>query len=155
MSAPLKPENVKFIVIHCSATPPSADIGAAEIRRWHRAKGWLDIGYHAVIRRNGSLELGRSLNTIGAHVEGHNHESVGICMVGGTNAEGKAEDNFTTDQWQALMAVVQTMLIKFPGAEVVGHRDFAGVKKDCPSFDVKAWRQVLDGARYAHEDRHL
>lgn len=76
-------KDTKYIIIHCSATPPSMDIGAKDIDRWHRAKGWLGIGYHYVIKRDGTVEMGRKLEDAGAHAEGHNHHSVGVCMIGG------------------------------------------------------------------------
>jgi hypothetical protein len=75
-----------WIVLHCSATRASqVNIGAKDIRRWHKDKGWADIGYHYVIKRDGTLEKGRALDAVGAHVEGHNSDSVGVCLVGGLN----------------------------------------------------------------------
>jgi hypothetical protein len=125
------------IVVHCSATPPTADIGRREIDQWHRAKSWLKIGYHVVIRRDGTIEWGRKLTEVGAHVEGHNSHTVGVCMVGGVNAAGKAENNFTPEQFDALEVVLLGLQCKLQGVRrICGHRDFPDVKKDCPSFDV-------------------
>ncbi|CAK1795587.1 N-acetylmuramoyl-L-alanine amidase [Vibrio crassostreae] len=84
-----------FITVHCSATPPQQDVDVTEIRRWHKKRGWRDVGYHFVIRRNGDVELGRPLSQTGAHVKGHNKGNIGVCMVGGCNAELQPEDNFT------------------------------------------------------------
>ena len=77
--------STKYIVIHCAATKPSMDIGAAEIRKWHTdpPRNWDDIGYHYVVRRSGTiekpmLEVGRYLEIPGAHVANHNHESIVI-----------------------------------------------------------------------------
>ncbi|MDL2267190.1 N-acetylmuramoyl-L-alanine amidase [Desulfovibrio sp. OttesenSCG-928-G15] len=133
---------INKIIIHCSATKPTMDIGAAEIRKWHtdpkpRGNGWGDIGYHGVIRRNGVLESGRPMNIPGAHCVGQNSHSIGICMVGGINAKGKPESNFTAEQWQALERTVKDLLKKFPTATVHGHNEFAN--KACPSFDVRKW----------------
>lgn len=136
---PLNKDAVRFIAIHCAATPPAADIGADEIRKWHLAQGWEDIGYHFVIRRNGTVEPGRSLEFQGAHVQGHNHEAIGICLVGGINDKAQPDANFTDAQWASLESIVHLMLNKFPKVSVVGHRDFPGVTKACPSFDVKSW----------------
>lgn len=128
------------IVIHCSATRAIQDIGASDIRKWHMAKGWRDIGYHFVIRRNGKVEKGRALDAIGSHVAGHNANSVGVCLVGGLNNDTYApEANYTAAQWAALKVLVADLLKKFPNAKVLGHRDFAGVKKACPCFDAKPW----------------
>ena len=136
---PLRPEAVKFLAVHCSATQAKQDITAADIGRWHRQRGFLKIGYHFVIRRDGTVETGRGLDEVGAHVEGFNSQSIGVCLVGGIDAKGKAEDNFTNEQWAALEVLLKDLVIKFPGAKVQGHRDFPNVKKDCPCFDTKKW----------------
>jgi N-acetyl-anhydromuramyl-L-alanine amidase AmpD len=137
---PLNKAAVRFIVVHCSATPPDADIGADEIRRWHvEDNGWSDIGYHYVIRRAGVIEHGRSLDYQGAHVRGYNHESVGICLVGGVSKDGQPDANFTAAQYGSLESLISLLLPRFPGAAVRGHRDFPGVTKACPSFDAAAW----------------
>lgn len=129
-----------FIVVHCSATPPSQDIGADEIREWHKARGWRDIGYHHVIRRNGKLEIGRPPMAVGAHARGYNAVSVGICLVGGVDDEGKPEANFTRAQYARLEDLVRNMVRLYgPDVAVVGHRDLPDVSKACPSFCVPCW----------------
>ncbi len=132
---------IDTIILHCSATPPDMDIGAAEIDIWHKGRGWKRIGYHFVIRRNGTVERGRPLAQIGAHVEGHNRRTIGICLVGGVRDHGAhppAENNFTPAQWAALRALVVDLLGHFPKAGVIGHHDVEP-HKACPSFDVRAW----------------
>ena len=134
-------ERTDFIAVHCSATGPKADIGAKDIDKWHRAKGWACIGYHYVIRRNGTVEVGRDEKVIGAHVENWNSVSVGICMVGGVDADdiNKAENNFTKEQFASLKKLLTDLKTRYPKAVIQGHRDFPEVKKACPSFDVKTW----------------
>ena len=97
-------EETKYIVIHCSQTRPSQNIGAKDIDRWHRANGWLKIGYGKVIKRDGTIEQGRGDDDVQAHVKGYNHCSYGLCLVGGALEEDwkKPEDNFTAEQWEAL-----------------------------------------------------
>jgi N-acetyl-anhydromuramyl-L-alanine amidase AmpD len=51
-----------YLIIHCAATKPSMDIGVNEIRKWHLDRGWRDVGYHYMIRRNGEVELGRRVD---------------------------------------------------------------------------------------------
>lgn len=136
-----KLKSINEIIVHCSATPPDRDIGAAEIRNWHvRAPNhWDDIGYHFVIRRNGKIEPGRTLDFVGAHCRGHNSRSVGVCLVGGTklNEHPKPDASFTMDQYQALLALIRMIQVVVPGTvKVSGHRDYSS--KACPSFDVAA-----------------
>lgn len=142
--------DIKYIVVHCSATRPSANVGRVEIDNWHRRRGWKGIGYHYVIKRDGTVEEGRKLTEIGAHVHGYNTVSWGVCMVGGLNEEtGKPEDNFTDKQYHSLEDLLNTLHSLKPDAEIVGHRDLSpdvngdGIiqkwewVKDCPCFDVR------------------
>jgi N-acetylmuramoyl-L-alanine amidase len=117
------------------------DIGAKEITKWHKALGWVTIGYHYVIRRNGKLETGRAENLVGSHVKDFNAVSIGVCLVGGVEQDDytKPENNFTAEQFATLKALLGLMRVKYPKAKIQGHRDFPNVAKDCPSFDVAAW----------------
>jgi len=149
--AVLKPEDIQFIVVHCSATPTALDIGATEIDEWHRDRGWSGIGYHGVIRRNGAFEPGRPLNQTGAHVKGHNYHSLGVCLIGGVDKHGRPENNFTHEQFSCLRLTLKNWRTIAPQAEILGHRDLSpdidgdGVieawefMKDCPCFDVREW----------------
>lgn len=138
VKSPIVMRPIDKLIIHCAATKPSMDIGAKEIRDWHvNDRGWKDIGYHFVIRRDGTLEDGRPINQVGAHVEGHNTGSFGICLVGGINDKGKAESNFTDEQWNTLRKCVMIFKAEYPKGTVHGHNEFS--KKDCPSFSVQKW----------------
>lgn len=130
---------VNRIIIHCSYTPPSMDIGAETIRDWHvNDNGWTDIGYHYVIRRDGTVEDGRPVERMGAHVRGHNRDSIGICMVGGMSEEGGDDCNFTHWQWESLFDLINDLEITFGRLDIRGHREFDS-NKTCPTFDVQAW----------------
>lgn len=134
-----------FIAVHCSATTEKMNIGAADIDKWHRQRGWACIGYHYVIRRDGTVEQGRDEAVIGAHVEGWNAASVGICMAGGVDANdvSKAVNNFTPAQFESLKKLLGELKTRYPKAKIQGHRDFPKVAKACPSFDVKAWAKTV------------
>lgn len=130
---------IKQLVVHCSATSPTVKVNAQIVRAWHLQKGWRDIGYSHVICRDGTVELGRPMEQVGAHVEGHNANSTGICMAGGVAKDNKTpEDNFTPAQWASLSKLLHELLTQFPKATVLGHRDFPQVAKACPSFSVRA-----------------
>lgn len=139
---------IAFLVVHCAATPATSDIGVAEIRQWHRAKGWKDVGYHYVIRRNGTVEKGRPDDMPGAHEPKVNRSSIAICLVGGSPPVGSdaykrglGENNYTPHQWASLEKLVRELKARHPEAEVIGHRDVPGVRKACPSFAAKEWAQ--------------
>ena len=126
---------ISKIIIHCSATPPDMDIGRSEIDRWHKQRGWSGIGYHFVIRRDGGIETGRPVSRMGAHTKGHNRDSIGVCWIGGVDAQNKPEDNRTQEQRHAMGDLVSELRRQYPQAQVHGHRDFA--RKACPSFVVE------------------
>ena len=147
-----------FIVVHCSATKPSQDIGADEIDAIHRGFGWNGIGYHGVIRRNGAREDGRYIEAVGAHCKSHNRVSVGICLVGGVDDDGHPVCNFTFDQFVTLHAWLDELAGphgRYPHAEIVGHRDLSPDldgdgeighhewMKHCPCFDVRGFMSQL------------
>lgn len=129
---------IERIIIHCSATPPLMNIGVNEIHSWHKERGWKGCGYHYVIKRDGEVQKGRSVEEIGAHTKGFNVTSIGICLVGGVDEKGKAKDTKTKLQEESLKALLKELLLKYKGAEVLGHRDLDKAK-ECPSFDVKKW----------------
>ncbi len=112
------------------------DVDIAEIDRWHKERGFLGVGYHFFIKRDGTRQKGRGINEVGAHVTGYNHKSVGLCMAGGTAADCKTpENNFTAAQWATLGITLQELRAEFPQAKIVGHSQL-DARKDCPSFDV-------------------
>ena len=80
---------INKIIIHCSATREGENFDVAEIRKWHLARGFNDIGYHFYIDLYGEIHKGRDINKIGAHCKGHNRNSIGVCYCGGVEADGK------------------------------------------------------------------
>lgn len=128
--------DIRRIILHCSATIEGAHFDVASIRRWHKEdRGWSDIGYHYVIYLDGTTHIGRPLHLAGAHVRGHNHDSVGVCYVGGLDEKGKSKDTMTPAQDIAFIQLVKAMRLMFgEHLTIHGHNDFA--KKACPCFDV-------------------
>lgn len=142
---------IKRVFLHCTATREGQDIDAATIRKWHLAQGWRDIGYHFVIRLDGSIEVGRPENMVGSHVAGFNTGSIGVVYVGGLDAQGKGKDTRTDAQKVAMAKICKDLAKAYPGARFLGHRDASpdldgdGViekhewLKECPCFDVASW----------------
>lgn len=130
--------NVKYIIVHCSATAEGKDFTVADITRWHKQQGFDTIGYHYVIYRDGTIHEGRDINVVGAHCKGYNSCSVGVCYVGGVVPAGgnlvKSKDTRTPEQKEALITLLKLLKLKWPKAKICGHRDFAA--KDCPCFDA-------------------
>jgi N-acetylmuramoyl-L-alanine amidase len=112
-------------IIHCSA---SMHGNAKEIDRWHKERGFDCIGYHYVILRNGDIELGRPISKIGAHVKGHNTDSIGTCLIGD-------KGDFTPIQYRSLHILHTILKGVYPNITVHGHNEF-DKNKTCPTFDV-------------------
>lgn len=139
----MRPSKVAHLIVHCAATPPSMDIGKAEITTWHLKRGFFDIGYHYVIRRDGRIEKGRPDDQPGAHAVKFNGKSIGICLVGGVKEADKKtpEFNFTELQMATLRTLLRQLQRQFPNAEIIGHRD-VDKGKACPSFDVREYLRL-------------
>lgn len=125
---------INEIILHCSATPEGKDFKAKDIRKWHKDKGWQDIGYHFVVDLDGTIEDGRDIEKIGSHCLNHNSNSIGICYIGGCDKQMNAKDTRTQAQKDALLDLVFLLLQHYhlPLSAVKGHYTYA--KKLCPCF---------------------
>ena len=145
-------QKTKYIVVHCSQTRPSQNIGAKEIDRWHRERGWLKIGYAKVIKRDGTVEQGRDDDELQAHVKNYNHVSTSVCVVGGAMEDDwkQPEDNFTSEEWESLKKVLEELVIKYPEARIVGHYEL-DERKTCPNFNVREYllNEDIKGYKFA------
>lgn len=140
--------SITDIIIHCTATKAWQDLTADDIRRMHKDKGWSDIGYHYVIRRDGTTENGRDVDIMGAHVAGYNEHSIGVVYVGGLDSKGNPTDTRTENQKNALLLLLMDLRRLYPNARIRGHRDYSPDKngdgiispdewlKACPCFDA-------------------
>ncbi len=129
----LKPRpRTSRVVIHHSA---SSDVSAAEIHRWHLAKGWSGIAYHYLIRKSGQIELGRPADTIGAHTQGYNQDSIGICLTGNFMQETPAAEQIT-----ALRQLIYDIEKQYGNIEINRHRDLAPTS--CPG-DLFRWEEFM------------
>ena len=127
---------IKEIIVHCSDTEEGKDFCAKDIDLWHKAQGWDCIGYHYVVKLDGTVESGRPIEKVGAHCKGHNAYSIGVCYIGGKASDGKTHKATRTPQQKAaLQLLVDNLKRVYPGSKVYGHRDFAA--RDCPCFDAK------------------
>jgi N-acetylmuramoyl-L-alanine amidase len=99
-----------------------------------KGRGWKEIGYHFLVQPSGEIQAGRSVDEIGAHVQGHNEGNVGVCLIG--------TDAFPDDQLLALRKLVQVLLKQFgiPAWEIYCHYEFDTARaqgKTCPNLGIK------------------
>jgi N-acetylmuramoyl-L-alanine amidase len=123
---------------HCSATPEGRYHTGAEVDRWHRELGKNGNGYHFVLGLTGKLYLGRPLNTVGAHAQGHNTGSIGWCYIGGMTRDMRSPKNTMTPE-QILLAerLIRTLNKYIPSIKHIGHNEVSS--KACPSFNMQTW----------------
>ncbi len=127
---------IQFIVIHCTATPSTASIGAIQ-RYWRETLGWKSPGYHYIIEADGETHQLQPDHLPANGVRGHNANSIHVAYIGGVDVHGKPIDNRTLKQKAALIGQITYLKRKYPNAVIQGHRDFPNVAKACPSFDAK------------------
>lgn len=127
------------IIIHCTATRADRSFSVQSLEASHKARGFITIGYHYYITRDGQVHPCRPESMVGAHARHHNAHSIGICYEGGLDARGIPADTRTDAQKRSMAALLRSLRLDYPDACIIGHRDLPGVKKACPYFDVKAW----------------
>ncbi len=141
---------IKFIVVHCTATPPETPIDSIK-NYWKKNLGWKNPGYHYIIKRNGDIVRLFPEEKPSNGVKGHNQNSIHISYIGGVDKDGKPIDNRTDAQKHSMFNKLVALSEKYPDATILGHRDLSPDKdgdgiietsewvKHCPSFDVKEW----------------
>ena len=132
--------DIKYIVVHCTATPPDTKIENIKCY-WKEHLGWKNPGYHFIIKRNGEIVRLQPEGLIANGVAGNNRYSIHISYIGGVDKDNKPFDNRTDAQKHAMFNKLVALSEKYPNAIIKGHRDFPGVTKACPSFDVREWLQ--------------
>ncbi|MGR6871222.1 3TM-type holin [Pseudomonas sp. HK3] len=139
--------DITSIVLHCADTPNGRKTNIIDIDQWHANRNppftrnlsiapqhqphLKHIGYHYVITLNGDIHEGRPLIETGAHVSGHNKNTVGICLIG--------RDQFTPEQFNAIQ-IIKSRIEAIVGNKLPlsGHREY-DAHKTCPGFDVQAY----------------
>ena len=128
-------DSVSYIIIHCSATRETQDYTPEQLKRDHLARGFIDVGYHFYIRKDGTVTKHRRLNEVGAHCRPFNRCSIGVCYEGGLDANGKPKDTRTLKQRASLAGLLLDLHRQFPKAVIRGHCEMPGaVIKACPCF---------------------
>ena len=133
-----KREITDTIVIHCTQTPADMDVDVAKVTEWHTQRGFDTIGYHYLIKRDGTLQTGRDEDAVGAHAVAVNGTSIGVALAGGSNADKGWENNFTPIQFETLKSILLKLKDKYNIEKIIGHYQVDD-KKKCPSIDVPKW----------------
>ena len=131
--------SVRFLVLHCSATRCNQSYTVEQMKKDHKSRGFMTIGYHFYIRRDGTMTQHRKLLEVGAHARPYNRCSIGICYEGGLDEQGKPCDTRTPKQTERIIELLYKLHKLFPKAKIVGHRDLLGTTpKECPCLDTHA-----------------
>ena len=128
--------NIKYIVIHCTATPQGTKISSI-LNYWKNVLKWKNPGYHFVVDKDGNICKLRDITQTANGVKNYNKYANHIAYIGGVDNAGKPKDNRTLKQKDQLLFKVRELKRMFPNAVILGHRDFPNVQKACPSFDAK------------------
>ena len=130
---------IKYIVIHCTDTPPNTTVESI-LNFWKVQRKWNKPGYHYITKANGEVVklLDEKIPSNG--VLGFNENCVNVCYIGGRTKEGKSGDTRTRAQENALFDKIVELTEKYPKAEIKGHGEFPNQGgRTCPNFNVKEW----------------
>lgn len=128
---------INKIVVHYTASPDYLDVGRKEIRQWHLDRGFSDIGYHFVVRRNGTIEAGRPVEQIGAHVKGRNSDTIGVVWVG--------TKQISPQQEKSLFGLLNYLRGQYnlKIEDVISHQEATSSPTDCCGLDMDRLRAEL------------
>ncbi len=148
-------QRLKYLVIHCTATPEGRDVGGADIKAWHTSpppfgRGWSQVGYTDLIHLDGRVERLVKNNEdavvdpweVTNGVKGYNSVSRHIVYAGGCDRAMKPKDTRTDAQKKALRHYVLDFHRRFPDVRIVGHHEL-NQGKACPSFNVQEWLREI------------
>ena len=135
--------DIKYIVVHCTATSPDTEKKAI-LNYWKNVLKWKNVGYHLLIDKFGIVHELAKYEQVTNGVKGYNSNSIHVSYIGGIDENGKPKDTRTPNQKYTLEVILSDLKKKFPKAIIQGHRDFKGVNKACPSFDVKEWLKEIN-----------
>ena len=134
--------SITLIIVHCSANKAGSALRMADIDRYHRSLGWKCCGYHYVIPTDGTIEVGRPEEMVGAHCVNHNKYSIGVCYIGGLAADGITPAETRTEaQTVALQKLLADLKLRYPNALILGHCELDYRKPHCPGFSAAELRR--------------
>lgn len=126
---------INEIIVHCTATFAEQKVTIEILRKWHKQRGFKDVGYHYLIDIEGNILTGRPVEQVGAHCKDHNAHSIGVAYTGGLGDDAKPANTLSEKQKVALVQLLRELKERYPEASIHGHSEFAN--KACPCFDVQ------------------
>ena len=132
----MKNREISWIVIHCTATQPTAKKESI-LNYWKNTLKWKTVGYHRLIDANGIIHELAKYEQVTNGVKGYNSNSIHFSYIGGVDEYNNPKDTRTLKQKESLLYLIKQAKQQFPDAIVQGHKDFKGVAKACPSFNAK------------------
>lgn len=138
---------IKYIVVHCTATSQSASV-ASILNGWKQL-GWKNPGYHFLVEQSGAHHILLPVDQVSNGVKGYNSVSINIAYIGGIDTDGKPKDTLNSNQRWKIQQIIDGLLVHFPNAKVLGHRDLSPDTnrngkiepcewlKACPCFDTR------------------
>ena len=147
---------LKYLVLHCTATPEGREVSSDDIRRWHTSpvskggRGWKQVGYTDMIHLDGRVErlVGNNEDAqvddweITNGAKGYNSVSRHVVYVGGLASDAKtSKDTRTEAQLRVMKDYVTSFHQRFPNVRIIGHNEVAA--KSCPCFDVQRWLRTI------------
>lgn len=141
---------INEIIIHCTDTELGNDYSVTEIDKWHRKRGFAEIGYHYIIHPDGMIDIGRAVTKVGAHCKGHNRYTIGVAYIGGRK-DGKYTNTMTTFQVIAMTNLLNLLCLMYPSIKAInGHNHYSS--KLCPCFNVPKFVKEMEIKTFA--ERH-
>lgn len=138
-----KRASTEYIALHHAE---AVSCTARQVDEWHKSNGWVGIGYHFFVRKDGSIYEGRPLWALGAHVQGKNNISVGICAEGDYHNKDKVMPQVQKSAIKQLIAYLKGL---YPNAEIVGHGEIG--ESNCPG----RYYPLAEMKIYAKEDEPM
>lgn len=135
---PLKAQDVKWLVVHCSASRCNRPFTVERLIETGRER-FGQPSYHYYVRRNGNVVPILPESVQGVHAVGYNHCSIAVCYEGGLDENGKAADTRTELQKASLYELLKQLRRDYPQARIIGHRELPNVRKDCPCFSTSEY----------------
>ena len=138
---PLKAQDVKWLVVHCSASRCNRPFTVERLIETGRQR-FGQPSYHYYVRRNGNVVPILPESVQGVHAVGYNHCSIAVCYEGGLDENGKAADTRTELQKASLYELLKQLRRDYPQAHIIGHRELPHVAKDCPCFSCAEYADL-------------